>query len=310
MLSDTHCHFSRMEERGEDIRALLASLEESNFRFVLDIGTRPGDLSRRMDLTSSSGVNGGRVFPPFLHFSCGLWPDADIIASRQESLSALESDIRYMINLAGERAGADRTVLAALGECGLDRFWNGEKAAERIRMAEAGNNVLPQTDDGPGTTDTDGEEELFASQLLMASRFGLPVIIHSRDAFEPTFSVVRDCGYFRGVIHCFSYGVEEARRFLDLGFFISFPGNITFPKKSADKERMATLLRYVPLDMMLLETDAPYLAPAPERGTVNTPLKIKYTYSVASDYLGISVEKLAEIVYMNSVSAFSLQKPN
>ena len=307
MLSDTHCHFSRMKERGEDIHSLLSSLEEKNFRFVLDIGTKPGDLSGRLDLLSSSGAT---ALPHFLHFSCGLWPDAGVISSRHESLAALESDVVRMISLARERAGDSAPVTGALGECGLDRFWNGEKAAERIRLAANGSLSQRQTDDGPGTTDTAGEEELFGLQLMMASRYNLPVIIHSRDAFEPTVSVVKDCGYFRGVIHCFSYGVEEARRFLDLGFFISFPGNITFPKKAADKERMADLLRYVPLDMLLLETDAPYLAPAPERGSVNTPLKIMYTYSVAADFLGIPVERLAEIVYTNSVSVFSLQKPD
>lgn len=315
MLSDTHCHLSRIKERGEDVPALLSALEKKGFRFVFDIGTEPGDFSPRL-----SALSGGdpplspstpppslhlERIPPFLHFSCGIWPDTGSIASRGESLAALESDVSRMIAVAESRTSSGGgPVLCALGECGIDRHWNGESAAAGAR----GGVASARTDDRPGTTDVAGEEELFGLQIMMARRYGLPLVIHSREAFGPTYAVLKDCGYFRGVIHCFSYGIEEARLFLDLGFLISFPGSITFAKKPAERERIAELVRYVPRDMLLLETDAPYLTPVPVRGTVNTPLKIEHTYSTAAGFLGVSVEELAECVYVNALSVFSLQK--
>ena len=255
MFSDTHCHLNRMQERGVDISVLLHTLSAEKFPFVFDIGTRPGDFAGRVALARAACVPSGaasgnlcpdsEALPPFLHFSCGLWPDAETIAARDESLRALEADAASMLALAAELAG----------------------------------------------------------------RLSLPFIVHSREAFAPTYSVIRSCGWFRGVIHCFSYGEREAAKFLDLGFFLSFPGNITFGKKAADRERISGLLRYVPRDRLLLETDAPYLAPAPERGTVNTPQKIRYIYAAAAGFLGIPEEELAALVLRNAVSAFSLQTP-
>ena len=324
MFSDTHCHLNRMQERGVDISVLLHTLSAEKFPFVFDIGTRPGDFAGRVALARAACVPSGaasgtlcpdsEALPPFLHFSCGLWPDAETIAARDESLRALEADAASMLALAARRAGSasapdsaspGKPLFAAIGECGLDRWWNGPAAAQRMAQGTQSS----AADDGPGTTDTDGEEALFAAQIELAGRLGLPFIVHSREAFAPTYSVIRSCGWFRGVIHCFSYGEREAAKFLDLGFFLSFPGNITFGKKAADRERISGLLRYVPRDRLLLETDAPYLAPAPERGTVNTPQKIRYIYAAAAGFLGIPEEELAALVLRNAVSAFSLQTP-
>lgn len=298
MFSDTHCHLSIIADRGTDLSALLSAMGELAFPFVLDIGTKPGDLARRRERALEAA--GGQL-PPFLHFSCGLWPDASVIADRADALQALEADVRAMI-------GA-KPAFAALGECGLDRYWNGAPAAGRIAALKAApdaHTAQALADDGPGTTDTAGEEELFGAQLDMAKRYGLPVIIHSRDAFDATFACVRNADWDRGVIHCFSYGVDEARAFLDRGWYLSFPGTITWAKKEADRERIASLVRYVPRDRLLLETDAPYLAPAPHRGKTNTPVLIRHTYERAAEILGMDTKALAELVYANAAELFAL----
>ncbi|HNY20944.1 MAG TPA: TatD family hydrolase [Treponemataceae bacterium] len=284
MFSDTHCHLGTVASRGENLADLLSSMTSSGFRFVLDIGTRPGDFAGRLSqLTEASGG----ALPEFLHFSCGLWPDPASIANREDSLSALKSDLLEMLSR--------RPAYAALGECGLDRYWNGANAPGL--ESHAG-------EDGPGTADIAGEEELFGAQLVMAREFGLPAIIHSRDAFEPTLACVRDAGWDSGVIHCFSYGKDEARAFLDRGWYISFPGNVTWAKKEADRERIASLVRYVPRDRLLLETDAPYLTPAPHRGATNTPLLIAHTYERVASILGLDVGALAAIVEANASELF------
>ena len=330
MYSDTHCHFDKMSERNVDFAELIRSLAEASFRFVMDIGTMPCDLEKRLAIIragaeAAAARNGGQAapaftpdssgLPSFLHLSCALWPHPQAIAARTECLKMLEKDIAAMIALARERAaaakneeGVPRPVIAALGECGIDRYWNGAAAVERIaqKKAEQGGGDVA-LDDSTGTPDTAGEEELFAAQIALAQKHGLPFIVHSRDAFDVTHSVIKSCGYFRGAIHCFSYGIREAEKFLDLGFYLSFPGNITFSKKADVRERTARLLRYVPRDRFLLETDAPYLAPVPERGTVNTPLKVRHVYKAAAEFTGASEEVLCGLVYANALEAFSLQ---
>lgn len=301
MYSDTHCHLSHVAERGENLAVLFDSLVSKEFRFVLDIGTKSGDFDRRVAKVRTAGD-----IPPFLFFSCGLWPDGAVIADRQNALLALESDIGKMLalnNLRGSTLG-----FAALGECGLDRFWNGPSALERIALAKnsSGSGSVSDSDDGPGTADIAGEEELFGLQLDLARRYDLAVIVHSRDAFDATLAIIKNSGRDVGVIHCFSYGVDEARLFLDRGWYISFPGNITWAKKDADRDRIARLLRFIPEDRFLLETDAPYMAPFPHRGKTNTPLLIEHTYAYAAGILGIQSEILASRVYENAKRLFSI----
>ncbi len=297
MFSDTHCHLSHIEERGEDLSKLLASMQQQGFPFVLDIGTKPGDFSMRLGKIRACGD-----IPAFLHFTCGLWPDGEVIADRHNMMKALEADIEVMLALERERSAAPSgygapSGVAALGECGLDRYWNGARAAER--SADGSN-------DGPGTTDMAGEEELFGLQLDLARKKKLAVVVHSREAFEPTLACIRNANWDRGVIHCYSYGIEEARAFLDRGWYISFPGNITWGKKEADRERIARLVRYIPRDRLLLETDAPYLSPAPHRGKTNTPLLISYIYETAAEILDLQTDALAFLVRENARTLFAV----
>lgn len=303
MFSDTHCHLSYIAERGENLAEVIGTMRERAVPFVLDVGTRPGDFTRREGVIREAA--GGAV-PDFIHFSCGLWPDSETIAERADALAALKADLDAML------AGA-APAFAGFGECGLDRYWNGPAAAERIAALKlassaggpSGDAGAAASDDGPGTTDVAGEEELFLMQLELARSYNLPVIVHSRDAFEPTLGCIADVGYDAGVIHCFSYNIPEARAFLDRGWYISFPGNITWAKKEADRERIAGLVRYVPRDRLLLETDAPYLTPAPHRGKTNTPLFIEHTYMRAAEILGLSPSELALLVAENAKTLFA-----
>ena len=310
VFSDTHCHLMHVSERGENLRALIASLAADRYRFVLDIGTKPGDFRPRAE-TVASASEGVRSLsdgvPDFIHFSAGLWPDGEVIAERAEALKILEDDVKAMLEFARRRAGKGAAAYAALGECGLDRHWNGPAAAARIEASRASSPIaVSSSDDGPGTADLAGEEELFGLQLEMAHRYGLPVIVHSRDAFDGTLGCIKNSGYDCGVIHCFSYGMDEARAFLDRGWYLSFPGNITWPKKPDDRERVRALIRYVPRDRLLLETDSPYLAPAPHRGKTNTPYLVRHVYARAAECLDVTESALAEIVFANARDLFSL----
>lgn len=291
MFSDTHCHLAHIASRGVSLDTLFRTMEEDTYRAVVDIGTKPGDLSSRMAVISDAC--GGNI-PAFIHYTCGIWPDADSIASPDDALIRLEEDIGRMVAAARQRAESGIPSFAGLGECGLDRFWNGTGKHHDDSV------------DGPGTDDLAGEEALFCRQIQLAQKYCLPLIIHSREAYDATLSILKSMNYHNGVIHCYSYGKSEARKFLDLGWYISFPGNITFAKKAADREQIQTLVSYIPDDRLLLETDAPYLTPVPHRGSVNTPWHVRFVYEQAAEFRHTDSAALAETVFANANTLFGI----
>jgi len=117
--------------------------------------------------------------------------------------------------------------------------------------------------------------DAFIKQLALAGQAKLPVIIHSRNAEEETVKILRetDRSDAGGVIHCYSYSLDTARKMLDLGFYISIPGTITY----SNTQRLAEAVRYIPMGSLLAETDAPFLTPHPFRGKRNKPHYVKYT---------------------------------
>jgi len=121
----------------------------------------------------------------------------------------------------------------------------------------------------------DVQHQVFAAQVELAVRRNLPVAIHTREAFPDTVQILRDAGQgrVRGVIHCFTGTADEARQALDLGFYLSIPGIVTFPKAGTLRD----VVRTIPLDRLLVETDAPYLAPVPHRGKQNEPAYLTET---------------------------------
>lgn len=145
------------------------------------------------------------------------------------------------------------------------------------------------------------QRDLLQRQLDLARRLSLPVVIHNRDADEDLLDDLSAARLDRaGVMHCFSGGVALARRCLDAGFYVSFAGNVTF--KNAGELREA--VRFVPRDRLLLETDAPYLAPHPLRGRTNHPGLVNLTYWFVAELRGVAIEELAGNVRENFVRLF------
>ncbi|MFH2068841.1 MAG: TatD family hydrolase [Candidatus Omnitrophota bacterium] len=140
----------------------------------------------------------------------------------------------------------------------------------------------------------------FRGFLETAEGLGLPVIIHSRDAAEDTLDALRQAGPTRGVWHCFSGDANLAERVLVLGFFISFTANITYRKNEALRE----VVRAVPLERLLLETDCPFMPPEGKRGRRNEPANIPLLAKAIADIKKTSVEEVAEKTYNNSCALF------
>ena len=163
--------------------------------------------------------------------------------------------------------------IAAWGEIGLDYHYSAETRDAQLR--------------------------LFAGQLEEARARGLPAVIHTREADDDTSAVLRESPV-RGVIHCFNGSADFAKRLLDMGFFISFSGIITF--RMAEYVREAS--RVVPDDRLLIETDAPYLAPEPVRGGPNEPAFVAHTCAFVAKLRGMAPDALAEITFANAASIF------
>lgn len=167
--------------------------------------------------------------------------------------------------------------VVAVGEAGLDYFY----------------------DHSPRDT----QREAFAAQIQLAHERDLPLVIHTRDAWDDTFDVLDAEGTpDHTVFHCFTGGPDEARRCLDRGAYVSFSGIVTF--KTADDLRAAAEL--TPLDRMLIETDAPYLAPVPHRGSTNQPAYLADTARFLADLRGLRLDEFAAVTSVNTERAFRL----
>ena len=300
MFSDTHFHFEHTTDRnnGENPANGTEILEEMAKRdcfFGLDIGTESDDLLRRQACLDNAiaQIKDTRLAEKarkFVYFSAAIWPSPEEIKNRHESMKILKQQIETAEN-SGDNDTLNRKIIA-IGECGLDHHWN------------------PSGIDGRCESDFnqkmyDAERELFEMQLEFAKEQNLPVIIHSRDAFEETLDCIKNIGYCNGIIHCYSYGAEEAKAFLENGWHISFSGSVTYTKKRKMPE-MEELLKLIPDDRILCETDSPYLAPVPFRGKTNTPLFIEHTYRFIAEARKTSPEKLSETVDSNIKKLFNL----
>ena len=229
MFSDTHFHFRTMQMAGVDGVPVLKALADRNTNYAIDIGTKADDLLPRQaaiesaisQITDSKAADKVRNM---IYFTAGIWPAIEDIHDRDFQMKVLEENI-MKTNEDRELDTLHRKVIA-IGECGLDHHWN------------------PSGVDGRQESDFDektyrGEKALFEAQLDLARKLNLPVVIHSRDAFEDTVDCIKNVGYHNGIIHCYSYGIDEARVFLDLGWYIAFGGGTTYTKKSKMEDMKA-----------------------------------------------------------------------
>ena len=186
-----------------------------------------------------------------------------------ETLSDIMADVRRQLAA---------HVCAAVGEIGLDFHYAPETSAAQCA--------------------------LFAAQLALADELDLPVVVHTRDADDATCGVLDEVPWhgssLRGVIHCYTGAPAFARKLLDRGFMVSFSGIVTF--RRADEVRASA--RYVPDDRLLVETDSPYLAPAPLRGQTNEPAFVIHTARFLADLRQIPLARLAALTFANAAALF------
>ncbi|MCI9361367.1 MAG: TatD family hydrolase [Hungatella sp.] len=201
---------------------------------------------------------------PFIYGAIGVHP------SETEELS--ESRMAWLEEVSQE------PKIVAIGEIGLDYHW-----------------------DEP---DKEVQKYWFVRQLKLARKVKLPVVIHSRDAAKDTLDIMKaeKAEEIGGVIHCFSYGVQMAREYLNMGFYLGIGGVVTFTNAKKLKE----VVTYMPMDRLVLETDCPYLSPVPNRGKRNSSLNLPYVVKAVSELKGISQEEVIAITSENARSLYRI----
>ena len=164
--------------------------------------------------------------------------------------------------------------IVAIGEIGLDYYWVKDNK--------------------------DKQREVFRKQLELAVKLNLPVVIHTRDAIEETYQILKEYPV-KGVLHCFSGSLEMANKFIKLGFLLGIGGVVTFKNS-----KLYQVIENVPLESIVLETDSPYLAPEPKRGTTNESANIPFIAEKIASIKNISIEEVREITTNNAITLFDL----
>jgi TatD DNase family protein len=268
-LIDTHTHLDGFARRGE-LPAVLERARAAGLEAMIAIGTEPGDWALYRELArEQAGV---------VYYTVGLHP-CSVDAAWEQGIAQMEGF------WGGAGLGSAQPRPVALGEVGLDRFHlpRDATAAERV---------------------FGWERAAFAAGLELAKQREMPVVVHSRGAFHECVEMIDASGvdWTRVVLHCFSEGAEEMNALVRRGGFGSFTGIITY--KNADAIRAAA--RAQGLARLMIETDAPYLAPLPHRGKPNEPAFVRHTAEFCAGLFGVDYEELAAVTTANAKRFFKI----
>ncbi len=205
----------------------------------------------------------------FMYSICGISPN-DIPQSEEK----LWKDIEEISKIIKQN---NNKKLVAIGEIGLDYYW--EKENKEL------------------------QKQAFIAQIKLANELNLPIVIHSRDASVDTIQILKDNPVNKkGIFHCCQLNQELVRQALELGFYISFAGPITFK----NSKNAPDVVKMVPLEKILIETDSPYLSPEPNRGKRNDSRNVKYVAEKIAEIRDTSIGEIAKITYENAIRIFNI----
>lgn len=262
---DSHCHLND-EKFNSDIDNVISTYLNAGITKVLNVGASYKD--------SIICHNQAKMYDS-VYYSIGVHPE-DCKVYSEEKFEELINDCltnkEFII-----RDKNDKNKLLAIGEIGLDYYW---------------------TKDNKET-----QKEVFESQIKLAQKYNLPIIIHNRDASGDILEILKKNAPYKygGIIHCFSASLEWAREVLNLGFYISFSGSITY-KNSTNLQNVA---KQIPIDKILVETDSPYLAPLSIRGQRNEPKNVIETAKLIANLKNINMEEFDKIITNNFNKLFN-----
>ncbi len=253
-LIDTHSHYND-EKFDNDRDEVIQNIANSGITTIINAGYSLESSKRAIEIANNYD---------FMYATVGVSPN---------DIENLENNYIEQIK---EMAKEQKVI--AIGEIGLDYYWNKENK--------------------------ETQKEIFIKQVELANQLGLPIVIHTRDAVMDTIDILKNkvnCNK-KGVFHCCPLNTELIKEGLKLGFYISFAGPITF-KNSKNAEE---IVKMVPIDRILTETDSPYLSPEPVRGTRNDSRNIKYIAQKIAQIKNMPIENIAEQIQKNAKTIFKI----
>lgn len=251
---DTHCHIDE-EAFGADREEVIARQKEAGVDAMIVPGVNVASIETVMQVCHQH--------PGYCYPALGLHPE-DVKADWQEQLAIVEQAIR-----------ANRNELVAIGEIGLDYYWD--------------------------KTFKDEQQEVLRRQMELAKELDLPVILHNRESTEDILRIVKEVGG-RGVFHCFNGSRETAQQILEMDFYVGIGGVLTFKNS-----KLAEKLDVVPLGRVLLETDAPYMAPVPHRGERNESRFMIHVAERLADVYNCALEEINMVTNTNAKQLFKIK---
>ena len=253
-LIDTHSHYND-EKFDNDRDEVIQNITNSGITTIINAGYSLESSKRAIEIANNYD---------FMYATVGVSPN---------DIENLENNYIEQIK---EMAKEQKVI--AIGEIGLDYYWNKENK--------------------------ETQKEIFIKQVELANQLGLPIVIHTRDAVMDTIDILKNkvnCNK-KGVFHCCPLNTELIKEGLKLGFYISFAGPITF-KNSKNAEE---IVKMVPIDRILIETDSPYLSPEPVRGTRNDSRNIKYIAQKIAQIKNMPIENIAKQIQKNAKTIFKI----
>ena len=285
-LFDTHAHYND-EKFNEDREEVLQAIYDSGVTKLVNAGYSLESSKRALEIEKDY---------EWMYVICGISPN-DI----RESIEEVDSEIfelekliassmsetkqlQNVNNVENSKENSTKTVIrsrkiVAIGEIGLDYYWNKE------------NKEL--------------QKYAFKKQIELANKLGLPIVIHCREAVDDTINILKNEveAVKKGIFHCCPLNRELVKQALNLGFYISFAGSVTFKNsKNADE-----IIQMVPEDRTLIETDSPYLSPEPNRGKRNDSRNVRYIAEKIASVRNVNVEEIAKQTYENAKKIFEIE---
>ena len=257
MIFESHAQYDD-EAFDEDREELLESLKENGVGTIINVGASLDSCEKTVNLAEKYD---------YIYAAVGVHP-SDVADLNEENFAWLEGLTKK-----------DKVV--AIGEIGLDYYWDKEKEI------------------------WENQKYWFKRQMELARKTNLPVIIHSRDAANDTMTLMKEihAEEIRGVIHCYSYSKEMAKEFIKMGYYIGVGGVVTF--KNAKK--LAEAVKEIPLERILVETDCPYLAPEPFRGKRNDSGKLPYVINKIAELKETTPEEVERVTRENAMKLFGVK---
>jgi TatD DNase family protein len=265
---DTHCHIDD-PQYAEDLDAFLVSQREGGVQAILVPGVEAATTQDVLEVCAK--------YPGYLFPALGLHPE-NVKEDWREQLATIKAavDKSFASTPYTLHPTLRHSRLIAIGEIGLDYHWD--------------------------VTFKEQQHEALREQMRWAEQYNLPVMIHSRDATEDTLNILREFPTVKGVMHCFSGSHEVAKQVINMGYYLGIGGVLTFKNC-----KLAEHLVGIPLERLVLETDAPYMAPVPHRGKRNESKWMWHVAERLAEVYQCSVEYVNEVTTANAKALFVIK---